>query len=151
MAGSRRVNGLCGLRPTVSSVHVINAAGGLVWRTAARGLEVILVHRPLRDDWTLPIGRVEPGETLEACALREVAEETGRHCRLGPFIEVLEVAADDAVRRFHIFEMKAVSGDFVANRETDQAPWLAIDESISRATYPNVRELLRSFHAGRAR
>lgn len=113
-----------------------------MWRRTADGVDVILVHRPLRDDWTLPIGRVEPGETLEACALREVAEETGRQCRLVAFIEVLEVEADDTVHRFHIYEMEMLSGEFVTNRETDQAPWLAIDDAISRATYPNVRSLL---------
>ena len=102
------------------------------------------MHRPRMDDWTLPIGRLEPGETLEACAIREVAEETGRRCRLGEFIEVLEVEADDAMHRFHIYEMQIVSGDFVANRETDQAPWLAIDDAISRATYPNVRAVLEA-------
>jgi 8-oxo-dGTP diphosphatase len=85
---------------------------------------------------------VEPGEAFEACALREVAEETGRQCDILGFIEVLEVDADDGVHRFHIYEMAAVSGGFVTNPETDEAPWLAIDEAISRATYPNVRSLL---------
>jgi 8-oxo-dGTP diphosphatase len=121
---------------------VIDAAGGLVRRRTTGSVEVILVHRPLRDDWTLPIGRVEPGESFEACALREVAEETGRRCRIVGFIEVLEVNADEGLHRFHIYEMEAVEGEFVANPETDQAPWLAIGDAISRATYPNVRSLL---------
>lgn len=125
-----------------SIVRVIDAAGGLIWRRTDSGVDVVLVHRPLRDDWTLPIGRLEPGETLEACALREVAEETGRQCRILGFIEVLEVKANDGVHRFHIYEMAAVSGGSVTNPETDQAPWLAIDDAISRATYSNVRSLL---------
>ena len=125
-----------------SGVRVIEAAGGLLWRRSASGVEVVLVHRPLRDDWTLPIGRLEPGETVEACALREVAEETGRKCKLLDFVEVLVVAADDGLHRFNIYEMQAVSGEFVSNPETDEAPWLPIAEAIDRATYSNVRSLL---------
>jgi 8-oxo-(d)GTP phosphatase len=116
--------------------------GGLIWRRTDSGIDVVLVHRPLRDDWTLTIGRLDPGETLEACAVREVAEETGRQCRILGFLEVLEVEADDGVHRFHIYEMAAVSGEFVANPETDQARWLAIDDAMNKATYANVRSLL---------
>jgi 8-oxo-(d)GTP phosphatase len=123
-------------------VRVIDAAGGLIWRRTDSGIDVVLVHRPLRDDWTLPIGRLDSGETLEACAVREVAEETGRQCGILGFLEVLEVEADDGVHRFHIYEMAAVRGEFVANPETDQAPWLAIDDAMNKATYANVRSLL---------
>ena len=57
---------------------VIRAAGGIVRRLGEAGLEeVLLVHRPAYDDWTFPKGKLEPGESYQACALREVAEETG--------------------------------------------------------------------------
>ena len=125
----------------------IEAAGGLVRRQGPAGLEVVLVHRPLRDDWTLPIGRLEPGEELAACALREVREETGLECRIVGFLETLTVDGEDegVVHHFHLFEMEPLGGAFVPNPETDQAVWSGIDEAISRATYPNVRSLLSSF------
>ena len=121
---------------------IIEAAGGLVRRRSAAGVEVLLVHRPGYDDWTLPIGRQEPGESLEECALREVAEETGHTCHLIGFAATLTVESDEGMHRFHIYEMEPVSGAFAPNPETDQAEWLSLSEAIARATYPNVRDLL---------
>ncbi len=59
------------------------AAGGVLWRPAAGGIEVALVHRPRYDDWSLPKGKAEPGEHLLTTALREVREETGQSCVAG--------------------------------------------------------------------
>lgn len=127
---------------SVHPVDVVEAAGGLVWRPVEGGVEVLLVHRPLRDDWTLPVGRVEPGEDLGACALREVREESGYTCEIGPLLTVLEVPTGDRIHRFHIFEMTAVSGEFVPNPETDDVVWLSPHQAAERATYENVRSLL---------
>jgi 8-oxo-dGTP pyrophosphatase MutT (NUDIX family) len=67
----------------------VRAAGGLVTRTVGDGeLELLIVHRPRYDDWTLPKGKAEPGESDEACALREVEEETSLVCRLGDEVAV---------------------------------------------------------------
>lgn len=106
------------------------------------------MHRPRYDDWSLPVGRVEHGETLEACALREVAEETGHRCRIVAFVETLTIDADDGVHRFHIFEMEPVGvGTFVPNPETDAVAWLSVDDAAGRATYPNIRSLLTALRA----
>ncbi|MGH3439069.1 MAG: NUDIX hydrolase, partial [Sciscionella sp.] len=57
---------------------MVRAAGGVLWRFAATsGVEVALIHRPRYDDWSLPKGKLEDGETLAAAAVREIAEETG--------------------------------------------------------------------------
>ena len=64
--------------------NVVRAAGGIVSRKNERGeVEVLLVHRPHRGDWSFPKGKREPGETDEQCARREVWEETGLTCELG--------------------------------------------------------------------
>jgi 8-oxo-dGTP pyrophosphatase MutT (NUDIX family) len=61
----------------------VRAAGGAVWRRVPTGVEVVLVHRPAYDDWAFAKGKLEPGETDEEAAVREVREETGLPCRLG--------------------------------------------------------------------
>ena len=70
-------------RRAVASDAVVQAAGGVVVREGAEGLEVLLVHRPAYDDWSFPKGKVERGESHEECAVREVEEETGLQCALG--------------------------------------------------------------------
>jgi 8-oxo-dGTP pyrophosphatase MutT (NUDIX family) len=65
------------------TLQVIRAAGGLITRRNDQDeLEVLLVHREHREDWTFPKGKLEPEESAEDCALREVEEETGLRCRL---------------------------------------------------------------------
>ncbi len=71
-------------RASMATRDVVRAAGGVVSRQNERGeLEVLLIHRPHRRDWTFPKGKVDAGETDEACALREVEEETALRCVLG--------------------------------------------------------------------
>jgi 8-oxo-dGTP pyrophosphatase MutT (NUDIX family) len=76
--------------------------------------------------------------------LREVTEETGFTCDLGGLVAVLEFQGDDdsVLHRFHIFEMRPVSGAFVPNPETDAIAWLTPSDAIARASYDNVRALL---------
>ena len=73
------------------------AAGGVVVRDAPGAREVVLVHRPRYDDWTHPKGKLDPGESFEDAALREVLEETGWRCALGP--ELPHVTYADATGR----------------------------------------------------
>ena len=75
----------CAGAPVTSPVsELILAAGAVVWRPAAGGTEVLLIHRPRYDDWSLPKGKREPGEHLLLTAVREVFEETSVRPVLGP-------------------------------------------------------------------
>ena len=65
----------------------VKAAGGVVWRHGEGGVEIVVAHRPRYDDWSLPKGKLDKGESWEQAALREVEEEVGLRCRLGPELE----------------------------------------------------------------
>ncbi len=64
------------LDPSGADVQ-LRAAGGVVWRNGAGGLEFLIIHRHNPAEWRLPKGKLRPGETPEEAATREVREETG--------------------------------------------------------------------------
>ena len=75
-------------RSEVSGSRIVYAAGAVLWRLSSADsanpeLEVAVIHRPRYDDWSLPKGKVDPGETAPVAAVREVLEETGQHAILG--------------------------------------------------------------------
>ena len=124
---------------------MIEAAGGLVWRRTDEGqVEVLLVHRPKYDDWSLPKGKLDEGETHEAGALREVEEETGLRLELGD--ELPEVRYHDRFgrpKRVRYWTMEAVAvGGFTPNDEVDELRWLPADRARRLLTYGRDRELL---------
>lgn len=116
---------------------MIEAAGGVVWRRGSKGsLKVLLVHRDRYDDWSLPKGKLEPGETHRHAALREVEEETGLHCKMGQ--ELPEVRYEDRKgrpKRVRYWSMEPVGGSFEPNDEVDEVRWLALDEADGTLSY----------------
>ncbi len=123
---------------------VVRAAGGVVVRLSDRWeLQVALVHRPVRADWSLPKGKVDPGETLEACALREVREETGFHCRLGRFLETLAyVDRRDRPKTVAYWLMEPLTGAFEPSEEVDELRWEPIEGALGLLSYDRDRELV---------
>ncbi|MFZ0217815.1 MAG: NUDIX hydrolase [Candidatus Dormiibacterota bacterium] len=124
----------------------VQAAGGIVRRTGPVGLwEILLVHRPGYDDWSLPKGKLDPGETLEEAALREVEEETGLVCRLlRPFGHTVYRDRKGRVKVVRYWLMKAVGGRFAPSTEVDQVRWLTVPEALGVLTYPRDRDLLHA-------
>jgi len=122
------------------------AAGGIVSRTTKNGTYVLVVHRPRYSDWTFPKGKVDDGESIAEAALREVVEETGFHCGLGPEIGVVEYRERSGGRKFvHYFAMSVEEGSFAPNKEVDKIKWLGVEEAAERLTYARDRALLRSW------
>jgi 8-oxo-dGTP diphosphatase len=123
---------------------VVRAAGGIVVRRSTDGTpEIALVHRPGRRDWTLPKGKLEPGETPEQAALREVREETGFSCRLDAFVgttRYLDSAGRPKVVDYWM--MEPVGGRFVSGAEVDDMRWVSYPSACTLLTYPRDRELL---------
>lgn len=124
----------------------IRAAGGLVWRIGPnRQVEVLLVHRPRYDDWSLPKGKADPGETDEDCARREVFEETGIRAALEaplPAVRYLDRKARPKVVRYWCMRPVSEPEPFLPNHEVDEIAWLPLDEALHRLTYPHDRELV---------
>jgi 8-oxo-dGTP diphosphatase len=126
----------------------VRAAGGVVVRDDLGTLEVVIVHRPRYDDWTLPKGKALAGESDEACALREVEEETGLRCSLGA--ELASVSYRDSrdrpkVARYWL--MRPVGGRLSAANEVDDARWVPFAEAEALLTYSRDLEVLRSIRA----
>ena len=123
----------------------VKAAGGLVWRRGPSGVEIAVVHRPHRGDWSLPKGKLDPGETWEQAALREVEEEIGLRCRLGrelPPVNYRDNAGRDKVVRYWLMEPE--SGEFEPNDEVDELRWLIPRAAVGLLSYPRDRELVAS-------
>ncbi len=121
----------------------VRAAGGLVVRPGAAGREVALVHRPRYDDWSLPKGKVDPGETDEDCARREVEEETGLRCRLGRELPSTRyVDRKGRSKQVRYWQMEVEGGAFVANDEVDELRWLAPAEALALLSYDHDRALV---------
>lgn len=110
----------------------------------------MLVHRPKYDDWSFPKGKLEPGETVEETALREVTEETGLKCRIIGRLATSRYnyrtrrAEPPRPKVVHYFLMERVSGRIrVPGDEIDQAAWFDLDEAARVLTYSNDRKLLK--------
>lgn len=127
----------------------VRAAGGVVWREHRGEIEILLVHRPQYDDWTIPKGKADSAdETDEACALREVEEETGLACRLGH--ELAAVQYLDRVGRTKVVRYWAMTsdGEAEARNEIDEVRWLPTAQARQLLSYDRDRVVLDSFRAG---
>ena len=126
---------------------VVRAAGGLVRRRAGEGkVEVVLVHRPAYDDWSLPKGKLLRGESETQAALREVEEETGLRCRLEREIGVSSYRdGRDRPKTVRYWEMTPVAGTLQPAHEIDDARWVPLEEAVNVLSYDRDRELLARF------
>jgi 8-oxo-(d)GTP phosphatase len=136
------------------------AAGAVVWRRAtqspapgerAGGAEgsrvtIAVIHRPRYGDWSLPKGKLEPGETLAAAAVREVREETGVGARLGPWLRDVYYAVADGRKLVRYWCAQACTApDFTPNAEVDELRWIAPAEACALLSYAHDVEVVERF------
>jgi 8-oxo-dGTP pyrophosphatase MutT (NUDIX family) len=125
---------------------VVRAAGGVVLRDGMEGREVLLIHRRRYGDWTLPKGKCDPGEHDEACALREVEEETGLVCELLHELPATEyIDGKGRPKRVRYWAMRAAGGELrPAPPEVDEVRWVPLGDAQGTLTYPHDKALLGS-------
>lgn len=121
----------------------IRAAGCVLWRCDADdGLEIALVHRPHHDDWSHPKGKLDTGESFPEAAVREVAEETGMSCALGPELPTAHYRVRGRAKVVRYWAAEATGGVFEPNHEVDELLWLPADKARTRLTHDTDRTLL---------
>jgi 8-oxo-dGTP pyrophosphatase MutT (NUDIX family) len=131
-----------------STTYEIEAAGGVVVRRRKSRVELVLVHRPKYDDWSLPKGKLDPGEGAESAALREVLEETGLTCRC--LRRLAMVAYRDSRgrrKRVRYWLMEALEGEVEErppDREIDEARWVERAAACRLVSYAHDRELIEA-------
>jgi 8-oxo-dGTP diphosphatase len=129
----------------------VRAAGAVLWRGAGQAAEVALVHRPRYDDWSLPKGKLDPGETTAEAAVREVKEETGFDAVLGRYLARTEyrvparTGSGTVPKTVDYFSAEAVSGEFAANDEVDELRWLDPTTAEKLLTRQEDVRVLRAF------
>ncbi|TMC03722.1 MAG: NUDIX hydrolase [Chloroflexi bacterium] len=128
----------------LTDVNVVKAAGGVVCREGSSGeTEIVVVHRPAYDDWTLPKGKVDPDETPEECALREVKEETGFRCELGRPVGCTAYVDRRGRNKLACYwVMEVISGRFRPGGEVDRMAWLPVADAVKRLTYERDKALI---------
>jgi 8-oxo-dGTP diphosphatase len=117
----------------------VQAAGGLLVRDG----RVAVIHRPKYDDWSFPKGKLDPGESFERAALREVEEETGMRASLGrelPSTRYRDSKGRPKLVRY--WRMTPVEGEFEPTREVDELRWLAPEEAAKVLSHDRDREVL---------
>jgi 8-oxo-dGTP pyrophosphatase MutT (NUDIX family)/phosphohistidine phosphatase SixA len=128
---------------STNSSDVIRAAGVVLTRGVGKDLEVAVIHRRRRRDWSLPKGKFEPGEHAIEAAFRECWEETGFTPVLDVPLPTQRYDVDGTPKVVEYWRASVVRGEFTANREVDRLRWLSPREAARVMTYPRDGELIR--------
>ncbi|SFN16789.1 Predicted NTP pyrophosphohydrolase [Nocardia asteroides] len=125
----------------------IHAAGAVLWRDGGAGPEIAVIHRPKYGDWSLPKGKLDPGETPVVAAVREVGEETGLPCALGRYLGhvTYPIPGHRQLKRVDYWAAEAAAGEFAVNAEVDELRWFPLDRLMDQLSYPMDRQVVRMF------
>lgn len=129
--------------PNDAPVDLIRAAGGIVHRfVSSERVEIACIYREARGDWTFPKGKLDPGETFEQAALREVVEETGMQCRVDRFVGTTNYTHRKGRPKIVAYYLMSVNeGEFAPNDEVDELVWLPLERVRENLTWDRDREL----------
>ncbi|HTQ16081.1 NUDIX hydrolase [Mycobacterium sp.] len=133
--------------------RIVYAAGAVLWRPASTkstkgakdAVEIAVIHRPRYDDWSLPKGKVDPGETPAVAAAREVFEETGQRAVLGRRLVMVSYPIDSGVKKVYYWTARTTGGEFIPGAEVDELIWLPVADALKKLDYAQDRKVLREF------
>ncbi|MEP6666609.1 MAG: NUDIX hydrolase [Nocardioidaceae bacterium] len=134
----------------MTSSHPVRAAGCLVWCYGDKEPEVLLVHRPRWEDWSFPKGKLDPGETAIAAAVREVEEETGLRVRLGAALPDHSYLISGGLAKVVSYwtakpPKSADISTYERNAEIDDLRWFPVSKALRKLTYVHDVEMLKAF------
>lgn len=126
---------------------VVPAAGAVLWRSDedSGAPLVAVIHRPRYDDWSLPKGKLDPGEIEPVAAVREILEETGQSAHLGRRLGRVVYPIPSGTKVVQYWVARAEGGEFVPNSEADDLRWLSVPDARKRLSYSMDRKMLERF------
>lgn len=126
---------------------IVRAAGAVLWRPGYResAVEIAVIHRPRYDDWSLPKGKADPGETEPLTAVREVFEETGHRVQLSRRVATVRYPIEQGTKKVRYWSACSVGGTFTPSSEVDDLVWLSAPAALKRLSYAYDRKVLRRF------
>ncbi|MGO1379017.1 NUDIX hydrolase [Corynebacterium sp. AOP36-E1-14] len=147
-----------GSTPADEFERPVFAAGAVLWRrTVPQGpgapetagsaegqdaIEIAVIHRPHYDDWSLPKGKVDPGENLVETATREIAEETGYSPTLGWLLGHVHYPLGNKTKVVYYWTAEVTGGDFKDNNEVDELHWLSPEDAKAKVSYDADRDVI---------
>ena len=129
----------------MSEEKLLQSAGAVVLAGEGAGRRVAVLHRRGPDEWRLPKGKLEPGETPAQAAARELLEETGLRAEMGEEIGRTEYTYGRATRKivtFYVVRLPEPVPLVPENPPFDEARWMPVPEALAALTWGNERELV---------
>lgn len=134
---------------STSGSATVHAAGAVLTRGEGADLTCAVVHRPRYDDWSLPKGKIDSGESLPVTAVRELREETGYRAQLRRRLGVTAYPLKPGTRKqVTYWAATAHEGEFVPGEEVDELRWLPVEEARQLVSYALDRKILKRFGNG---
>lgn len=125
--------------------NVIQAAGGVLWKKEDGVKKLAVVHRQKHDDWSLPKGKVDQGESWKQTALREVLEETGYKAKIKKYAGSISYLLEDKPKIVLFWHMRVKSErKDQMNGEVDHVRWVTVEEAAELLDYPDELKIINS-------